>query len=74
MSVAAQSLNADVEQVGASAYRIRITFPGVVAPDRAQAMLAEVGSHLRGGQAPGAIRGARSTPMRACPQRAPSSA
>ena len=52
MPVAAQSLNADVEQVGASAYRIRITFPGVVAPDQAQAMLAEVGSHLCGGQAP----------------------
>src|SRR5688572_30487487 len=47
-----QSLNADVQQTGPNAYRIRVTFPAVVAPKEAQAALAEVGKHLCRGQAP----------------------
>jgi len=51
-ALAQQSLNANVEQVGPAAFRISVTFPGVVSPDQAQAMLAEVGAHVCAGQSP----------------------
>jgi hypothetical protein len=51
LPVAAQSLNAEVEQIDASAYRIKITLPAVVRPDEAQALLAEAGAQLCSGQA-----------------------
>lgn len=51
-AVGQQSLNADVVQLGPGAYRIKVTFPGVVAPDQAQLALAEVGTHLCQGQTP----------------------
>lgn len=50
--VAAQTLDAKVEQIGPSEFRIHIVFPGVVAPDQARLMLADVGDSLCGGQTP----------------------
>lgn len=51
-ATAQQSLNAEVDRIGADQFRIRITFPGVVTPDQAQQMLTEVGASLCNGQAP----------------------
>lgn len=50
--VVGQTLDAKVEQIGSSEFRIHITFPGVVSPDQAQAMLADAGANLCGGHAP----------------------
>lgn len=51
-STAAQSLDANVERIAEGEFRIRITFPGVVAPDQAQDMLSQVGASLCAGQPP----------------------
>ena len=51
-SVAAQSLDANVERIAEGEFRIRITFPGVVAPEQAQGMLSTVAASLCSGQTP----------------------